>query len=40
MQKYFTFNDNNAKFISAYDFNKILKNFSIKLLVDNIDEIF
>lgn len=40
MPKHITFNDNNTKFISAYDFNKILKNYSIKLLVDSIDEIF
>ena len=40
MLRHFTFNDNNTKFISAYDFNKILKNFNIKLPVDDIDEIF
>ena len=40
MLRHFAFNDNNTKFISAYDFNKILKNFNIKLPVDDIDEIF
>ena len=38
--KHFKFYDNNTKYISKYDFTKILKNYNIKLSIDNIDEIF
>ena len=40
MLKHFKFYDNKTKFISKYDFNKILKNFNIKLPVDDVDELF
>ena len=38
--KHFKFYDNKTKYISKYDFTKILKNFNIKMSIDNIDEIF
>ena len=38
--KHFKFYDNKTKYISKYDFTKILKNFNIKISIDNIDEIF
>ena len=38
--KHFKFYDNKTKYISKYDFSKILKNYNIKLSIDNIDEIF
>ena len=38
--KHFKFYDNKTKYISKYDFSKILQNFNIKLSVDDIDEIF
>ena len=38
--KHFKFYDNKTNHISKYDFAKILKNFNIKLSVDDIDEIF
>jgi Ca2+-binding EF-hand superfamily protein len=40
MLKHFKFYDNKTKFISKYDFTKILKNFNIKLPVDDVDELF
>ena len=38
--KHFKFYDNKTNHISKYDFSKILKNFNIKLSIDDIDEIF
>ena len=38
--KHFKFYDNKTNHISKYDFSKILRNFNIKLIVDDIDEIF
>ena len=38
--KHFKFYDNKTKSISKYNFSKILKNFNIKLSVDDIDIIF
>ena len=38
--KHFKFYDNKTNHISKYDFSKILKNFNIKLSIDEIDEIF
>ena len=38
--KHFKFYDNKTKSISKYNFSKILKNFNIKLSIDDIDNIF
>ena len=38
--KHFKFYDNKTKTISKYNFSKILKNFNIKLSIDDIDLIF
>ena len=38
--KHFKFYDNNTKCISKYDFSKVLKDFNIKLTIDEIDTIF
>ena len=38
--KHFKFYDNKTKYITKYDFSKILKNFNIKISIDDIDEIF
>ena len=38
--KHFKFYDNKTKYITKYDFTKILKNFNIKISIENIDEIF
>ena len=38
--KHFKFYDNKTKTISKYNFSKILKNFNIKLSIDDIDIIF
>ena len=38
--KHFKFYDNNTRCISRYDFSKILKDFNIKLTVDEVDIIF
>ena len=38
--KHFKFYDNKTKTISKYNFSKILKNFNIKLSIDDIDIVF
>ena len=38
--KHFKFYDNNTKCISKYDFSKVLKDFNIKLTIDEVDTIF
>ena len=38
--KHFKFYDNKTKYITKYDFSKILKNFNVKISIDDIDEIF
>ena len=38
--KHFKFYDNNTRCISKYDFSKVLKDFNIKLTVNEIDTIF
>ena len=38
--KHFKFYDNNTKCISKYDFSKVLRDFNIKLTIDEIDTIF
>ena len=38
--KHFKYYDNNTKCITKYDFSKVLKDFNIKISVDDIDNLF